>query len=429
MHHTVIPAAPHWRRRFGVPASKSLHQRALVLAALCDDAPHLSMHAGAHAAGEDVRRCAAAVAQLGSWQGTALGASRERLILDLGEGGTAFRFALALSTLRPAGARTLVRGRPVLLRRPHRPLQLALRRLGGQLKRRHSGAVRVLGGGLRGGCSLTLDTSRSSQFASALLLVAPRIGGLTLHLPAPVSSEAYLDLTISLLRRFDVPVTRVPARGSHPLTIAVEACAPHAAAFTIEPDASAAAAWWAAAALSEGEAVVPGLPATTGQADAALWGILRRFGAEVFEDEAGDVGVRGRGCLVAPAEPIDLRSSPDLLFLVGALAARADGETRIRGVSHARGKESDRVAVLAAGLEALGADVDVDEADGIRIGGGGLRGAVVDCAGDHRAAIGFGVLGLGLPGIVLAGAEVVAKSQPNFLADLASLGGDRSETC
>jgi 3-phosphoshikimate 1-carboxyvinyltransferase len=365
---------------------------------------------------------------LGAWQGGALGASRASRVLDLGESGTAFRFALAAATLRLGGARTLVRGRPVLLRRPHRPLQRALRRLGARLKRRHSGAVRVLGGGLRGGGRLVLDTSRSSQYASALLLVAPRIGGLALDLPEPVASRAYLDLTVALLRRFHVPVERTPAAAGRPERIAVGAAAPAAGEVVLEPDASAAAAWWAAAALGRGEAWVPGLARTSAQADTALWDLLAAMGAEVRTDQEGWVRVRGTGRLAAPAAEVDLRRSPDLIFLAGALAAAAEGTTVLRGLAHTRGKESDRMAVMARGLQALGADVRVEGDDRVVVRGGGLHGGTVDCGGDHRAAIGFGVLGLAVPGVVLAGAEVVAKSQPGFLQELARLGGEGSET-
>ncbi|MDA1195657.1 MAG: hypothetical protein O2894_10800, partial [Planctomycetota bacterium] len=110
MDHAVPTAAPGWRRVFHVPPSKSLHQRALVLAALSAEPVAITAASDALPAGDDTQRCAAAVRALGPWRDGALGDSRASLTLDLGEGATAFRFALALATLRPPGARTLVRG-------------------------------------------------------------------------------------------------------------------------------------------------------------------------------------------------------------------------------------------------------------------------------------------------------------------------------
>ncbi len=429
MDYSVAPLPSGWRAAFTVPPSKSLHQRALALAALACAPVALQTIGPERAPGEDVASCARMMAALGTWQGDALGTSRESLTLDAGESGTAFRFAIALATLRPAGARTLVRGRPVLLRRPHTRLLRALRSLGASVKRRSSGAVRVLGGGLEAGRGLTLDGSQSSQYASALLLIAPRMGGLTLTVRHATTSRAYLDLTVGVLRRFDVGVEVVGDRFS------VGAAAPSAVGFTIEPDASAAAAWWTAAALTGGEASVAGIQRGSRQPDTALWPILEAFGATLVAAEDGGLLVRGSAAgLRAPASPVNLRRTPDLIFLVGVLGACAEGETVIAGVGHARGKESDRVALLVRGLRALGVAATVGAEDSIRIvgaarpgGGLGLVGARLDCGGDHRAAIAFGVLGLAVPGIVLAGAEVAAKSQPGFLQDLAALAGEGLE--
>ncbi|MFV1959374.1 MAG: hypothetical protein ACC662_08170, partial [Planctomycetota bacterium] len=146
-----------------VPPSKSIHQRVLVLDALAGGGTRIET--GGAEPGDDVKRLGEALRQVGPWCGAALGPGRERLHLDLGLGATGLRFTLALATLRPEGARTLVRGRPALLRRPHTPLRRALVRLGAHIKRRHSGALRVLGGGLRGGADVlvTIPATSSSQ--------------------------------------------------------------------------------------------------------------------------------------------------------------------------------------------------------------------------------------------------------------------------
>jgi len=393
MDFAVPVAAGPLRGTIPVPPSKSIHQRALALAALSAEPVAVRPAAGLCPAGEDVQRFAAAVDALGRWTDGALGASRVSRTLDLGENGTGFRFAVALATLRPAGARTLVRGRPALLRRPHGVLLELLTVLGAHVRRRSSGSVRVIGGGVRGGRVLGVDITRSSQYASALLILAPRIGGLTIDLAAGAASRAYVRVTERVLARFGVAVEATETR------IHVPAAEPRSDGIEVEADASAAACWRVAAELTGGGVEIPGLPEDSGQPDAAVGDVIRQL--------AG-----------SPRPPIDLRDCTDLVFLAGVLAAATEGETVLTGAAHTRRKESDRLAVLVAGLRAMGAEARLDENDDVRVRGGPLHGARIDCAGDHRAAIAFGVLGLAVPGVVLGGAECVAKSQPTFLEDL-----------
>ena len=421
MDHAVTPAGAPLTGPFPVPPSKSVHQRCLALAALAEDPVRLEPGAPG-VPGQDATRLAVATEALGGWSGDALGSGRESLRLDLGEGATGFRFSVALATLRPEGARTLVTGRPALRGRSHGVLLQALRGLGGHVRRRRSGAVRVIGGGMRGG-RVDLDAGTSSQFASALLLVAARIGGIDLRLRGRCASLPYLRLTANVLRQFSVPVETDGLEGASG-RIQVAEARPAAASVALVPDASCAAAWWAAAALCGGCAVVPGLPADTGQADGALPGMLARMGARVDSAPGGEVRVHGDGTRLRGLGEVDLRDSPDLVFLVGVLAGGAEGETVLRGVSATRGKESDRVAVLAAGLEALGGEVSIEPDDAVRIRGRALHAGRVSVGADHRAAFAFGILGLKVPGIVLRGAaRAVGKSHPGFLAALAALGG------
>ena len=410
------------RGRFRVPASKSWVQRARVLAALAEGETVLGLGAAAPP-GEDVLRLEAAVGALGRWGAGALGTSKDRLVLDLGLGATGFRLATALATLRPAGARTLVRGRPALLQRPHRPLRRALAALGGHVKRQGSGAHRVVAGGMHGGAA-AVGCAGSSQHVSALLLIAPRLGGLALTLVDRPVSRPYLDLTLGVLAQFGVPCTTegLALPGGR---ITVPGTPPRGGRLTAEPDASAAAAWWAAAALTGGEVSVPGLAPENPQADVRLLPLLARMGAVVEREPDGSARVRGPGGRLTAAGDVDLCAAPDLVPLVGALAAGAAGRTRLHGVAHARAKESDRLASTAAGIRALGGRVDL-LADGLAIEGTALRGGRVDAAGDHRVALAFGVLGLTVPGVVVAGSQAVSKSQPGFWEDLLAAAGGRT---
>ena len=426
MDHPIAPALRPLTGPFPVPPSKSEHQRALVLRQLAGGTPTLRCRAPG-TPGDDVQHLAAALEQLGPWSAGALGEGRASLRLDLGEGATGFRYAMALATVRPLGARTLVTGRPVLRQRKHGTLLRALQACGAHLHRRRSGAIRVVGDAVEGR-RLSLDGGVSSQFASTLMLLAPRIGGVTLDLRGRLASWPYLEVTADLLRRFgiDVHLERGARDGGQ---VVVAAGAPQAEVVEIAPDVSACAAWWSAVALCGGEVAIPGVRPDLAQADLALLPVLERMGATVDVDDAGDVRVRADGGrLRAPGE-VDLTGSPDLVFLLGCLGAAAEGETVLSGLTATRGKESDRVAVLARGLTALGADVQVDPGDRVRIRGGRLQGGRVDVGGDHRAAFGFGILGLRVEGVRLGGgAGKVAKSHPGFLEALAALAAERSDS-
>ncbi len=412
------------RGTFSVPPSKSLHQRALAIAVLAEGSSQIE--AEGEPAGDTgvLARALFAmggrpVSPIGTIEGAfasgALGTSKESIRLGLERNGTGLRISTALATLRPEGARTLVTGDRRLLARPHGPLLAALRRLGGHVRRRHSGSIRIVAGGIRGGeVSIRADTS--SQFATALMLVAPRVGGLSLRLVnAPVSAP-YVALTAGVLRAFGVPT------GVKGERIRVEGVAPRATRYRVEPDASSAAVWWAAAALTGGDVVVNGLAATTAQADARLLGILGEMGATVSTTLAGEARVVGPGGRLRAPGDVDLRDSPDLAHLVAALAASAEGTTRVVNAPHLRAKESDRVASAVAAVRAVGGDAEARE-DGFVVRGRPLVGGAVPVRRDHRVALAFGVLGLAVPGVSLLGAEAATKSYPGFLSELARAAG------
>lgn len=431
--HEVESARAPLDARLRVPASKSLQQRAIALALLADGRSRIvtevaeGVAEGAPAG--DAVVLAAAASRLadrpvlpsgdldGAFGESGLGASRRSIVLDLGRNATGLRLSTALAALRPEGARTLLRGDRRLLARPHVPLLRALKRLGAVAHRRHSGAIRVVARA-RSPHSLhrplALPATASSQFATALLLVAPRWGGLHLLLDRDPVSTGYVTLTLDVLAAFGVPAR---AEGG---AIVVPAAAPRATRFVVEPDASSAAVVWAAAALRGGVAEVVGLPAGTRQPDAALLPILERMGAAVTGAPAGEARVRAGGDRLRGAGDVDLRASPDLAPLVAALAAGADGVTRVVHAPHLRHKESDRIAACVAAVRALGGTAE-EAADGFLVEGRPLRGGVVEVRGDHRIALAFGALGLAVSGVVLDGAEAVEKSWPGFLNVLAAL--------
>ena len=274
--------------------------------------------------------------------------------------------------------------------------------------------MRVIARPLRTG-PVCVDASTGSQFASALALVAPRIGGLTIRLTGThVVSRPYVRLTVAVLRDFGIQA----ALDLEARCLDVPAGVPrHDGPYPIEPDASAAAAWYCATALAGGDVVVPGVHRTGLQADLAVLPLLARMGATVTSTPAG-CRVQATGARLAGLGPVDLRDATDLVPLVAALAATAQGPTIIRGAGHARRKESDRLARMARSLSALGADVTLDEDDTLTLRGGTLRGGTVSVGGDHRLAFAFAVLGLKVPGVTLMGHGAVRKSDPTFFDTL-----------
>ena len=417
MDHAVSVVRKPLHGATQVPPSKTLAQRALVLSALSDDP--VALDAGTGPVGEDVRRTRDALDRLGPWRGGCLGASRERRVLDLGWNATGLRFLTAVACLRAPGSRTLLRGRRPLLQRPHGPLIRSLCAIGGHVRRRRSGAIRVIARALRPGRA-HVDGTASNQFASALALIAPRVGGLDLHVGGPVVSRPYLRITAGVLQRFGIAATL--HEGPDHARFEVAAGAPHhEGPFVVEPDASAAAARFAAAALVGGSQSVVGLRADSLQADIAVLPLLARMGARVDDDENGWCRVTGSGARLQAPGTVDLRDATDLVPLVAALAASAEGTTRIVGAGHARRKESDRLGRVAQLIVALGGVARVTDDDVLEIDGRVLHGAALDVRDDHRLAFAFGILGTRIPGVVLRGAESTAKSDPGFLAALEAM--------
>jgi 3-phosphoshikimate 1-carboxyvinyltransferase len=420
---TVPRAKAPVRGTFSVPPSKSLHQRALALAVLADGTSVVE------AAGEpplDTRLFAEALSRLagrpvpavgpveGAFSPEGLGASRASLRLDLGMNATGLRIATALACLRPEGARTLLTGAPRLRARPVRPLLFALARLGGHARRRPSGAVRVLGGGLEAG-RVAMRGDVSSQFATALLLAAPRFGGVSLTLVGEPVSAGYLRLTLEALERFGVRAERSGR------AVVVPGQAPRAARVRVEGDASTAAVWWTAAALTGGDVTTTGVPAASAQPDLALLPIVARMGAEVSAGAPDAIRVRGPASALRGAGDVDLRGAPDLAALVAVLACGAQGTTRVVHAPHLRFKESDRVEAVVSAVRAVGGEAR-EAPDGFEVRGRALSGGVVEASGDHRIVLAFGALGLVVP-VRLAGAAAVAKSYPAFPGDLAAAAG------
>jgi 3-phosphoshikimate 1-carboxyvinyltransferase len=268
-------------------------------------------------------------------------------------------------------------------------------------------------GPIRGG-DVVVDGGVSSQFASSLLLAAPLMPeGLVLRIASPPVSRSYLDLTVRVMARFGAGVDR---RGYE--RFAVRPAGYTGTAYAVEGDWSSASYLFALAAALGGQVAVRNVDPTSAQGDRRFVAALAAMGCRVTAGPSGvaverDGPLRGIEC--------DMSSAPDTVMTLAVIAALADGPTRITGIGHLRHKESDRLAVTADRLRALGAGAEV-EGDAISIVPAPLHGGSIDPAGDHRAAMAFAVLGLAIGGVTIEDPGCVEKSWPGFWDTLRGAG-------
>jgi len=257
------------------------------------------------------------------------------------------------------------------------------------------------------GGRVAVDASGSSQFISALLLVAPRLReGLTVqHTGTVLPSRPHIDMTMAMLRERGVEATE-----QGPTTWHVAPGPISGGDVLIEPDLSNAAPFLAAALASGGTVRLPYWPQTSTQPGMLLPELLRAFGAEAAV-RAGTLEVTGPPSL----RPVDLDLSPagELAPTMAALAALAPGPSRLRGIAHLRGHETNRLAALVTEITKLGGSArELD--DGLEIHGGDLHGAQVETYADHRMATFAAVIGLAVPGVEVVDVETTAKTIPDF---------------
>ncbi len=417
MLHDPLPIDPI-DRSFDVtvrlPGSKSITNRALVCAALADGTSTLTnaLHADdTEAMVEGL--LALDVAIDADWSsGRLVIAGRggrpggDVAMIDARQSGTTSRFLLPVAGLgrglRRIDASNRMRERPMAdVLHAVRTLGAAVRDVGspGHLP------VEVEGGTLTGG-EVSIRGDVSSQFLSGLLLAAPAMpDGLVARLEGELVSRPYVDLTLAVMRSFGVPVGQPDSS-----TWAVEAQPYRAAAYAIEPDASAASYVFAAAALLGGRATVPGLGADALQGDVAFVDLLERMGARV-ERGAGATTVAGTGVL--RGIDVDMREISDTAPTLAVVATFADGPTRVTGIGFIRGKETDRIGAVVAELRRLGVDA-TEEPDGFTVHPGPVRPTTVQTYDDHRMAMAFALAGLRAPGIQIAGPGCVAKTFPDY---------------
>ncbi len=400
------------------PSSKSLTNRLLVIAGLADGTSVLrrplvsddtaAMSSGLRALGARIESLDDATRVTGTSGRPVAGGT----VVDAGLSGTTLRFLAAVALL--TRGTVVLDGQESLRRRPIAPLVEALRAAGADVSTDGGRPpLRISSRGLAGG-RLRVDAVASSQFATALLLVAPYAEeDLVLEVEG-LRELGYVRLTASVMARWGASVTeegagRYRVRAREPY-VAREA--------SVEHDASAAAHLYAIGVATGGSITIANALESE-QPDGRLVEVLAAMGA-TFHRGPGGTTVGRRGEL--EGIDVDLGAMPDQVPTVAALGALAKGDTVIRGVEISRGHESDRIHAVATELSSLGARVD-EAPDGLVVHGGApLHAGRIATHRDHRIAMAFAAIGACVPGVEILEPGCVAKTYPRFWDDVARIG-------
>lgn len=418
----IIPIRHPLAATVTVPGSKSITNRALLLAAMAPgrsiiesglisaDTRHMMVALGALGFAVEVDEAKRRIKVEG--RGGAL--PEPTANLDAGGAGTAMRFLAGFVTL--GRGRYRLDGNARMRERPIGALIDAMRALGLEVASELGNGcppimIDTTAHAFAGG-AVSIDASLSSQFVSALLMPAPLWrDGLVLKVTGD-TARPFIEMTLSLMERWGVSFSvagdliTIPGEQQY-----------QALNFTVEPDATAASYFAAAAALLGGTVALPGISRTSVQGDASFLEILEQMGAHVTW-HADAVEIAGTGKL--RGVEVAMNAMPDVVPTLAAIAPFADSPTRIRQVGFIRHHESDRVGALATELRRLGAVVQEFD-DGLEIAPSPLHAAAIETYDDHRIAMSFAVVGLKMAGVRIKNPGCVAKTYPEFFDDLARL--------
>ncbi len=401
-----------------VPGSKSITNRALIMAALYSNECTLQNPL----VSEDTEVMIDSLCRLGhvvNVDGTSMTVHKstskwkktdKTVELFVENSGTSMRFLTAMVAV--GRGRFRLDGVPRMCERPIRDLIDALNQIGAVARCEANNdcpPVIVEASGLPGGRA-SLRADLSSQYLSAILMAAPRAKqSCTIELTGTIVSEPYIDMTLAMMAHWGLQVRRthntfeIPAQ-VEPYTITN---------YVIEPDASAASYFFAAAAILGGSVTVQGMKRDMLQGDVRFVDALAMMGCVV---EELDMGIRVTGPDSLSGITIDMNAISDTVPTLAAVACFATSSTTIQNVAHIRHKETDRIAAIATELRKLGIQVD-EIKDGLTITPKAMLGCVLDTYNDHRMAMSLALIGLKVPGVAIRNPGCVAKTYPGFWHD------------
>jgi 3-phosphoshikimate 1-carboxyvinyltransferase len=424
----IAPLAAPPNATVSMPGSKSITNRALVLAALSSRESECELTGVLRS--EDTEVMVDGLRQLGfqielNWDRMRVVFHRhdhpylipaETAELFVGNSGTTMRFLTAVVAFGHGPYR--LDGIARMRERPIEDLLVALRQIGADARSEvGNGCPPVtveMGGEIKG--TATIRAGTSSQFLSALLMVAPFADEpLSVRVDGNLVSEPYVRMTVSMMSEWGFQIEQLtPVEFRIPLRDRT----PAIAQYNIEPDASAASYFFAAAGVTGGKVGVRGMKRNMLQGDIRFIEVLQQMGCEIVEDTEG-IAVHGRPLR---GIDVDMNDISDTVMTLAAVACFAEGPTTIRNVAHIRHKETDRLTALATELRKLGAEVE-EHPDGLKITPRPLKGSAVETYNDHRMAMSLALIGLKVPGVIIKNPGCVAKTYPGFWQDFEKLRG------
>ena len=395
-----------------VPGSKSYTHRFLIAAALADGIS--TIYNGLKS--EDTLHTLAALRMMG----IKIDIDHDRFVVQGGKGsfkrchdpvyvgnsGTSMRLLTALASI--GQGRYTFTGTDRMGERPIQDLLDGLRQIGIKANSVNSNGcppVEIEGGEINGG-AIDLKCGISSQFLSALLLIAPcSLKGIEINVVEGPVSRPYIDMTLQVMKALGIKV----GRNDYDFFKVDGGQTYQAGSYAVEPDCSQAGYFWAAAAISGAEVKVKGITKRSYQGDIRFTEVLETMGCGIFVEKDG-ITVAGKPL---SATTVDMADMPDMVPTLAVVAAFAKGTTVIKNVAHLKAKESDRLGSVVKELAKIGIEASCSDT-GMVIKGGKPRGAEIDTYGDHRMAMSFALAGLKTPGVKIKDERCVEKSFPDF---------------
>lgn len=414
--------------RVRVPGSKSITNRALPIAFLADGQSEL----GGCLSSDDTQVMCDSLRALGgqvdvdgstflvTGHGPEFAPPSDPLYVM--NSGTSARFLTAVMTL--GAGPVVIDGNERMRERPISHLRDALEGLGARVEilgKNECPPIKVLGGGLSGG-SVYMDASASSQYVSAVLMVAPYARqDVQIHFLGAIVSRPYIDLTLEVMGAFGVEAKWGATKGElGENTLLVKSGQRYQPrVYHVEPDASSAVYPLCAAAITGGRVLIEGIPADSIQADLAILNLLEGMGCQVRR-EANAIELIGPKNGLTSLGEVNMNNSPDAALAYAVVCLFADGPTLIKDIWNLKIKETDRLAALETELCRMGARAEAGE-DWLRIQPGPLHNATIETYDDHRMAMSFALAGLRVPGISIKDPSCVSKTWGNFFDVLEDL--------
>lgn len=410
-----------------VPGSKSITNRALLMAAMSKGECRLN----GVLFSDDSRHFLASLIALGYIievnevekyaviHGNGCSIPKKQAVINVGSAGTAARFLTAMLGL--SDGEYEIQSSEQMKKRPMKPLFDALTSMGAEftfLENEGHLPVKVRGaayGGGKAASEVDIDISESTQFLSALMMVAPGLGtGLRINITSQKTDGSYIRITSNMMHQFGCNVLhegRIYDIGAEQGYVA--------GTYQIEPDVSAACYFFAAAALTGSSILVKNVHSTSMQGDMKFLNVLKTMGCQVVEEHEG-IRVTGKSDGSLEGVDIDMNDFSDQAMTLAVLAPFAKSPTYIRNIGHIRLQESDRINAIVTELKKLGVKVD-EEQSAIRIYPSDIKPCAVDTYEDHRMAMSFSLIGLKVDGIIINDYECCKKTFENYFQVLSEI--------